>query len=69
MYIILVLRKYVYIYLVEGSVVLWYSSAAISADMNGRVYGALVQFGFYQLRYEWKGLWCFSTVRVLSIRT
>ena len=34
MYIILVQRKYVYIYLVEGSVVLWYSSAAINTDIS-----------------------------------
>ena len=25
-------------------------------------WGALVQFGCYQHRYEWKGLWCSSTV-------
>ena len=33
--------------------VLWYSSAAISTDnMNGRVCGALVQFGCYQYMNE-----------------
>ena len=31
-----------------------------------RVCGALVQFGCYQHRYEWKDLWCSSTVRLLS---
>ena len=25
-------------------------------DMNEKIYGALVQFGCYQRRYEWKGL-------------
>ena len=34
--------------------------------MNGRVCGALVQFGCYQHRYEWKGLWCSSRVWLLS---
>ena len=29
-----------------------YSSAAINTDMNGRVCGALVQFGCYQHRHE-----------------
>ena len=48
-------------------VMLWvYSSAAINTDMNGKIYGALVQFGCYQHRYEWKVLWCSSTVRLLS---
>ena len=28
--------------------------------------GALVQFGCYQHRYEWKDLWCSSTVQLLS---
>ena len=33
-----------------------------------KMYGALVQFGYYQHRYEWKGrcLWCSNTVRLLS---
>ena len=38
-------------------------------DMNGKIYGALVQFSCYQHRYEWKGLWCSSTVRLLSTQT
>ena len=29
-----------------------YSSAAINTDMNGRVYGAPVQFGCYQHVHE-----------------
>ena len=37
-----------------------------NTDMNGKIYGALVQFGCYQHRYEWKDLWCSSTVRLLS---
>ena len=31
--------------------VLYYSSAAISIDMNGRVCSALVQLGCYQHKY------------------
>ena len=34
--------------------------------MNGKVCGVLVQFGCYQHRYEWKGLWCSCTVWLLS---
>ena len=30
---------------------------------------ALVQFGCYQHRHEWKGLWCSSTARLLSTQT
>ena len=30
-----------------------------------KIYGALVQFGCYHHRYEWKDLWCSSTVRLL----
>ena len=39
--------------------------------MNGNIYmyGALVQFDYRQHRYEWKGLWCSSTVRLLSTQT
>ena len=33
--------------------VLQYSSAAISIDMNERVRGALVQFGCYQHRHKY----------------
>ena len=36
-----------------------YSTArlyAINIDMNGKIHGALVLFGCYQHRYEWKGL-------------
>ena len=33
---------------------LWYSLAVINTDMNGKIYGALVQFGCYQHRYEYK---------------
>ena len=44
---------------------LWYSLAAINTDMNRKIYGALVQFGCYQHRYKWQGLWCSSTVRLL----
>ena len=29
---------------------------ALIIDMNGKIYGALVQFGCYQHRYEWKGV-------------
>ena len=36
----------------ERSVVLYYSSAAINTDMNGRVCGALIQFDCYQHRHE-----------------
>ena len=43
-----------------------YYLTAINTDMNGRVCGALVQFGCYQYRYERKGLWCSNTVRLLS---
>ena len=46
--------------------VLQNSSAAVNTDMNGKIYGALVQFGCYQHRYEWKDLWCSSTVQLLS---
>ena len=31
-----------------------------------RICGTLVQFGCYQHRYEWKDLWCSSTVWLLS---
>ena len=36
-----------------------------------KTYGALrlVQFGCYQHWYEWKGLWCSNTVRLLSTQT
>ena len=44
-------------------------SAAFNTDMNGKIYGALVQFGCCQHRYEWKGLWYSSTVPLLSIQT
>ena len=57
---------------VDGMKDLWFSScssAAINTDMNEKIYGALVQFGCYQHRYEWKGLWCSSTVWVLSTQT
>ena len=39
--------------------------------MNGKICGALVQFGCYQHRYECKGLdlWCSSTVWLLSTQT
>ena len=45
--------------------------AAINTDMNGKIYmyGTLVQFGCYQHRYEYKGLWCSSTVWLLSTQT
>ena len=33
----------------------WTSPAAINRDMSGNIYDALVQFGYYQHRYEWKG--------------
>ena len=33
--------------------------------MGRMIYGALVQFGCYQHRCEWKGLWCSSTVQLL----
>ena len=46
-----------------------YSLAAVSTDMNGGVCGALVQFGCYQHRYEWRDLWCSSTVQLLSTQT
>ena len=36
---------------------------------EGYICGALVQFGCYQHRYEWKGLWCSSTVWLLSAQT
>ena len=52
------------------------SSEASSADLSAPVTtvvsaqvcacGALVQFGCCQHRYEWKGLWCSSTVQLLS---
>ena len=45
----------------------WLLSAQIW--MGRRTYGALVQFGCYQHRCEWKGLWCSSTVWLLSIQT
>ena len=41
---------------VDGVKDLWcskYSLAAIYTDMNGRVCGTLVQFGYYQHRHEW----------------
>ena len=47
---------------------LLYSLAAIKTDMNGKIYGAL-QFGCYLYRYECKGLWCSSTVRLHYINT
>ena len=34
-----------------------------------RICGALVPFGCYQHRYEWKGLWCSSTVQLLLTQT
>ena len=37
--------------------------------MGRRFYGALVQFGCYQHRYESKGLWCSSIVWLLSTQT
>ena len=33
------------------------------------MYGTLVQLGCYQHIYEWKGLWCSSTVWLLSTPT
>ena len=36
----------------EGSMVLLYGLAAINIDMNGRICGALVQFGCYQHRHD-----------------
>ena len=37
--------------------------------MGRRIYGALVQFGCYRYRHEWKGLWCSNTVWLLSTQT
>ena len=45
---------------VDGMTDLWCFSTV------QRIYGALVQFGCYQHRYEWKGLWCSSVVWLLS---
>ena len=35
---------------------LCFSSLLLLTDINGKIYGALVQFSCYQHRYEWKGL-------------
>ena len=47
---------------VDGMKDLWCSSAvrllSTQIAMNERIYGALIPFGCYQHRYEWKGLWC-----------
>ena len=49
---------------------LWCSSTvwmqSIQILMGKRVYGALVLFGCYQHRSEWKVLWCSSAVWLLS---
>ena len=34
--------------------------------MGWRICGALVHFGCYQHRYEWKDLWCSRTIRLVS---
>ena len=46
-----------------------FSSKHVQMWIGWRICGALVQFGCYQHKYEWKGLWCSSTVRLLSTQT
>ena len=48
-----------------------YSTArlyAINTEMNGKIYGTLVQFGCYQHRYEWKGLYVLKPPPYIRLR-
>ena len=54
---------------VDGMKDLWCSTTAQLLSTNGKIYGALVQFGCYQHSYEQKGLWCSSTVWPLLTQT
>ena len=37
--------------------------------VHGKIYGVLVQFGYYQHRYEWTDFWCSNTVQLLPTAT
>ena len=48
-----------------------YSTArlyAINTEMNGKIYGTLVQFGCYQHRCEWKGLYVLKPPPYIRLR-
>ena len=40
---------------------------SIVHDVSGRIYGILVQFGCYQLRYAWKGLCNYLVCKLIII--